>query len=673
MFINNFKQLVDNDRNQYFFFLIGSVMILFLVSIFFFTSSLVYSEGESCENMLSITKSYYEEIGKEYTVVVNNDLKIFPNFKNLKCLGKVNFIDDSFRVSQINTSLNKNLEYVIIALNFLLLLIARKHEKLRIFFLINYFLFLGTLYFYKFSGLLVIFSIIFLINSLYFENNKFLNIFTIFLIYFKQNSIHKIELSSNETFYIGKIFKSDNNFSSYIEDLPTFTLTFEKLIQLFIEIFGSNFFLILNLCIGFLFCFYIYKILEFYKIYRIFTILFLIVLNDNQSILGNTWLYGGGIEPSTLGNLFFLISIYYLLKKYNYISIIFYSFTVYFHLALAVVLLPLYLYLYSKYNKKFILFDLRSTLLSIFMALPLFWFLFVNNNYLRSTQSRVINRYLIKERIPHHVYPFIGTDNGDYFINPEFGWRTGYLKLFIIFSFVVLLNYFFKSYMKNSLFLIVRFLFITILIYSVVVFFFPYSNFVILTPFKITTYFIIFGLLYFMSLTSNYLYSKKINLNRYDNLFYIGLCFYLLFTTTFTLDQNFKLSNDKLSYDPSFNEINVDIDNLEVLEFFNYSPSEVIIFPNKPIYYNDFLWSLENYSEIPTYANYKFSPIIGNDFFTWRDRLFKIETFFSGNCDAIDGVSVIYYLIINKDDTETICGSAVFTNKTYTVFLYNNS
>jgi len=672
MLINNFKQLVNTDRNQYFFFLIGSVMILLLVSIFFFTSSLEYSEDQNCKNMLSITESYYEKIGKEFTVVVNSDLKIFPNFKNLKCLGKVNFIYDSLRVSQINISVNKNLEYVIIGLNFLLLLIARNHVKLRIFFMINYFLFLGTLYFYKFSSLLVIFSIIFLIFLLYFENNKFLNIFTIFLIYFKQNAIHKIELTNNETSYIGRIFKSGDNLSSYIGDLPTFAITFEKFIKLFIEVFGVNFFIILNLCIGFLFCFYIYKILEFYKIYRIFTILFLIVLNDNQSILGNTWLYGGGIEPNTLGNLFFLISIYCLMKKYNYISIIFYSMTVYFHLALAVVLLPLYLYLYGKYIKKFILFDLRPTLLSIFMGLPLFWFLFVTNNYSNSTQSRVINRYYIQERIPHHVYPFIGSDNEEFFINPEFGWRIGYLKLFVIFSFIILLNYFFKSYMQNSLFLIVRFLFVTVLIYSVGVFFFPYSNFAILSPFKITTYFIIFSLLYFMSLISNYFYSKKFNLNRYDNFFYIGLCFYLLFTTTFTLDQNFKLSNDKLSYDPSFNEINVDIDNLEVLEFLNNTSSEVIIFPNKPIYYNDFLRSLEIYLEIPTYANYKLAPVTGDDFFTWRDRILKIETFFSGNCDAIDGVSVIYYVIINKDDIQPICGSAVFTNKTYTVFLLNN-
>jgi len=94
MLINNFKQLVNTDRNQYFFFLIGSVMILLLVSIFFFTSSLEYSEDQNCKNMLSITESYYEKMGKEFTVVVNNDLQIFPNFKNLKCLGKVNFIYD---------------------------------------------------------------------------------------------------------------------------------------------------------------------------------------------------------------------------------------------------------------------------------------------------------------------------------------------------------------------------------------------------------------------------------------------------------------------------------------------------------------------------------------------------------------------------------------------------
>ena len=110
-----------------------------------------------------------------------------------------------------------------------------------------------------------------------------------------------------------------------------------------------------------------------------------------------------------------------------------------------------------------------------------------------------------------------------------------------------------------------------------------------------------------------------------------------------------------------------------MLEFFNYSPSEVIIFPNKPIYWVDYLWSLENFTAIPTYVNDKHVALLGDDFFIWRDRLLKLEKFFSGDCDAIDGVSVIYYIIINKDDIEPICGSAVFTNKTYTVFLFNNS
>ena len=49
-------------------------MILLLVSIFIFTSSSVYSEGQSCENMLSLTKSYYEEIGKEYTVALRESV-----------------------------------------------------------------------------------------------------------------------------------------------------------------------------------------------------------------------------------------------------------------------------------------------------------------------------------------------------------------------------------------------------------------------------------------------------------------------------------------------------------------------------------------------------------------------------------------------------------------------
>lgn len=670
--LDNFKILLNNDRNQYIFFLIGSVFIIFLASVFFITSSLEYSEDQNCKNMLSITESYYEQIGKEYTVIVNNDLKIFPNFKNLKCLGKVNFIDDSLSVSQINLSLNKNLEYVLIALNFLLLLIAKNHVKLRIFFVINYFLLLGTLYFYKISSLLVIFSIIFLIIFLYFENNKYLNLFTIFLIYFKQNSIHKIELTSNETAYIGRIFKSDDQLSSYIGDLPTFAITFEKFIQLLINIFGVNFYLILNLCIGFLFCFYIYKILEFYKIYRILTILFLLILYDNQSIIGNTSFYGGGIEPNTLGNLFFLISIYYLINKHKFISIILYSFTVYFHLALAIVLLPLYLYLYSKYIEKFILFDFKPALLSIFLSLPLFWFVFINFTFFNTINSKIVNSFIIKERIPHHVYPFIGSDSGEFIINPEFGWRIGYLKLFVIFSIIVVLNYFFKSYIKNSLFFIVRFLFFMVIIYSILVFFFPYSNFVILHPFKITTYFVVFSLLYFMSLITNFLNLVKSNLNRFENLFYFGLCFYLLFTVTFTIDQNFKLNNDKLSFNPSFSDVTVDIDNLELLKFLNNSPSEVLLIPNKAIYYKDFLWSLELYSDIPTYVNFKHSPVFKDDFLIWEDRLLKKEEFFSGNCNVINGVSVIYYLIINRDDTEPNCGSVVFTNKTYSLFLYNN-
>lgn len=670
MFRSRKKNFFKNKSISFFLYIFVILFLLINILGFKITSSPNNILVNNCETPLNYAESYFDELNIKYKIVENNDLKIIPNIKNLKCIGKVIFIQDFEGIKEINTSVNKSYEYIIYLAIFFLTFKSTKLGNLKFLTILIYYLIFITIYQYRFNLFSFFIITLFLISYMKFDVNSKLSFFIIsFFIYFNFNNLSKLAISSNETAYIGKLFKSKSEFSSYISESIEFTYIFENFIRLFIRIFGTNFYLILNYFVGILFCYFIFKISLFYKINYVYVPLIFIFLNLNQSIMGNTVYYAGGIEPNTFGNLFFTISIYSLLRGKSFISIVFYSAVAYIHLALAIVLLPLYLYLNKKYLEKFIFIDFKSSALSLTLSLPLLWVIYDRFKNFKSVNNIEINRYFIIERTPHHLYPFITPENKVFILNPDFGWAVGYRNLFIVFAVVLLLNYFFKYYADKNLFQIIRFLFFITIMYSFFVYFFPYSNFVILHPFKITSYFVIFVLLFCFKFLSNFFIDKDIEFKKFTIVIFVFLSIYTFTNTSFYLSNNFEIKESNLIFIPTYNDIVLDSDNLELINFLKTRNSDVLLISEEINKNHDFLMLLEAYSGLPTYALSKFSPINEEDFTVWRNRLLKKELFFEGICDSIKEVNQILYLSYNSNQNQNNCGELIFKNNNYSIFL----
>ena len=672
--IKSRKNILFKNKSTTFLYIFVILFLLINIFGFLITSSPSSSLVNNCETPLKFAESYFDELNMKYKIVENNDLKIIPNIKNLKCIGKVIFIEDFQKIKEVNTSVNKSYEYIIYFAIFYLIFKTRKSKYLKLFSIIIYYLIFLTIYQYKFNLFSFFILTLFLISYMKFDTNSKLSLFIIsFFIYFNFNNLEKSAFNSNETFYIGKLFKSKSEFSSYIAESTSISLVFENLIQILINIFGTNFYLILNYFVGILFCYFIFKISVFYKINYVYVPLIFIFLNLNQSIMGNTAYYAGGIEPNTFGNLFFTISIYNLLRGKSFLSIIFYSAVAYIHLALAIVLLPLYLYLNKKYLKKFIFSDLKSSTFSLTLSLPVLWFIYDRFKNFQSANNIEINRYFVIERAPHHLYPFITPENKVFTLNPDFGWAAGYKNLFIVFAIVLLLNHFFKNYADKNLFQIIRFLFFITIMYSFFVYFYPYSNFVILHPFKITSYFVIFVLLFCFKFLSNFFIDKNIEFKKFTIVIFVFLSIHTFANTSFYLSNNFEIKQSNLKFIPTFDDTALDSDNLELIKFLNTKNSDVLLIPDEINKNHDFLMLIEAYSGLPTYALFKFSHINEEDFAVWRNRLLKKELFFEGFCDSIEEVNQILYLTYNSNQNPNNCGELIFKNNNYSVFLYSRT
>ena len=77
------------------FFNIVLISLLFATIVFFvLTTDSSSNLSPSCETSVSNQILHFNNSGVDFQVSENSDLNIFPNIKNLKCLGKVSFIEN---------------------------------------------------------------------------------------------------------------------------------------------------------------------------------------------------------------------------------------------------------------------------------------------------------------------------------------------------------------------------------------------------------------------------------------------------------------------------------------------------------------------------------------------------------------------------------------------------
>ena len=211
------------------------------------------------------------------------------------------------------------------------------------------------------------------------------------------------------------------------------------------------------------------------------------------------------------------------------------------------------------------------------------------------------------------------------------------------------------------------------MMYSFFVYFFPYSNFVILHPFKITSYFVIFVLLFCFKFLTNFIIDKDIEFKKFTIVMFVFLSIHTFANTSFYLSKNFEIKESNLIFIPTYNDIVLDSDNLELINFLKTRNSDVLLIPDKINKNHDFLMLIEAYSGLPTYALFKFSPINEEYFTVWHNRILKKELFFEGFCDSIEEVNQILYLTYNSNQNQNNCGELIFKNNNYSVFLYSRT
>ena len=329
-------------------------------------------------------------------------------------------------------------------------------------------------------------------------------------------------------------------------------------------------------------------------------------------------------------------------KRINY-SILFYSLSFYFHFALSVLFLPIYVYIYVAINKTDRI--VINTSKGVLLVFPYLIYLYQNVH----RQSPEVKNYEDLKRqfiltYQNHLYPFV-FENGRFvelnvfFKNlPQIG-----VLIFMVFIFYLL------NKNKDIKFLgIVSFVSLIFLFYIFAMYLFPFSNFVLLHPFRFVTFFSI-SIFVFLSVHINkYLktYDKSLS----------TICILIIFLTVNQplvnpqVDSNYtKYFTDK---DLKFAKTILTPD--ELVNFLSGQEIDLILTPltNTQSIFND----LEMRTGIPNYVNLLHIPLNINELSEWNERKTKLNSFYNEKCEVFDNYSNFLFVDYVKNNQ---CGELI--------------
>ena len=263
---SNSKIFMKSSTSNLKFFNIILISLLLATIVFFvLTTDSSSNLSPSCETSVSKQVSQFKKSGADFQVSENSDLNIFPNIKNLKCLGKVSFIENRNKINIINTSSSNYVDFVIYFALILLTIFNKKNHKYLLLITLLYFGNLYTIYNYKVNLYFVFLSFLFFFAIYFFDSYEdFSYSVIIFFSYINFYGINNSDLNINEPGYIGIIFKSNSTNSSYFGLENSHLIIFENFIKFFIQIFGENFYFVLSHLIAFGFVYVLLKILSFF-------------------------------------------------------------------------------------------------------------------------------------------------------------------------------------------------------------------------------------------------------------------------------------------------------------------------------------------------------------------------------------------------------------------------
>lgn len=598
--------------------------------------------------------------------LVNTSISYIPNIKNSQCLLNTEKIQKDiygrYKIySTTSTRLINLIEVINICFLFYLLKVNYfKRESIIFFILINqltvFFLFnyLQNQNYFSITFFLKTLFLFFLFDA-YFENKKtsnnktFIYIFTLFAI---GNNLIQTKIDDRiEIYYFNYAFKADSNLSSIIG--PNHTQVFANFVKGFHFIFGDYYKFFLELIITLWISYLIYLFSRMFELSNLMTLLFGSLVLYETNIIGGEGLFGS-VLPKNFSYLCIFTSCYFLYsKKINY-SLIFYSMSFYFHFALSTLFLPIYIYIYiasEKYTRL-----LKDSLMGVILTLPMSIYLFIINYSSRELDQdyAILNQKFIYT-ISNHLYPFI-FENGQFKEINQIHFREGFLVLSLYILVLIFLKLFvIKS--KDFLLDLTIFNSIVFIFYIAIIFFFPFSDFVLLHPFRFVTFFAISIFLFVI------LKAKLIN-NNYK----ILINFIALLIISNNVIQSLNLYEDSKVYKNYFNEYNnveKTITSPPELEAY-LSNKDVSLFLTPAFNTQSIFNDVEYVLNVPTYVSYFHIPLNINSLNTWEYRLKNLEEFYKGDCERFDELLPIHFIDYNRNNE---CGDLIKSFKGYYLYI----
>lgn len=476
----------------------------------------------------------------------------------------------------------------------------------------------------------------------YYKNKNFEKFYLLIIISLSAN-LFSLNFGTGETMYLGRIMKSESSFSAYMGD--SHLVLFNFLAKSLYDI-GLNIKLVLNLIACLWMLFLILRLKEIFGFDAIQTLIFTLLFLNFQSFFGAEF-YFGSIEGKVFSYLSLFTAFLYAFQANVVKSFIFYVLSFYFHASVAFASFPVLLaILLIKLKFKLIL---KTGLIFFLISLPNLYYLIISNfdTSMSEYEQDEMLKFLISERLPHHLYPFSEQTNNFFSINQE--WVPGFVFMILLTLLNILIFVSYKSTNSNAnnISRVVTFSLLIFWIYVLIVWFFPISKFVIAYPFRITTSIVFLTYLYFC------LIKKELKIKYQEFFEKTGILFLILLTI------NLSYTNYQSQNFSNYNYISLENTLIKM------SP-EIVFLPNYDLgSKNSYLNSLEIKTNIPIYATYKFNTFFVKDTKDWKERLDKLENFYFENCEIFEDFE--NYVFIDYK-SKNICGNLIGKYGEYFLF-----
>tara|TARA_B100001109_G_scaffold253192_1_gene250517 strand:- start:5 stop:1900 length:1896 start_codon:yes stop_codon:yes gene_type:complete len=583
--------------------------------------------------------------------LVRKSISFFPEVENIKCLNKITdikFLDDIVLIEAV-TSFRFVSYFQTLFFLFLLIFIYLSKEKLSkniIYFGIFSVLLVQEIFF-SFTAYNLQFIFVYLFKALLilgltksfldYEINNFEIISYIFLISFCFINIEFL-INKDEIFYYGNALFGNNELSSH--STTAHALAYNSLIRFLFPIFNIELKILLDVLLSIWFSLICFKFGKLFNFQNIYLLIYPALLLDYQAGIGGDSIFGA-IVPKSFSYLLIFTALYFLCKKNYLIFTLTYGLSFYFHYASSIILSPVIGYIALRTLKTKDL--LKSIISGVIIIAPITLNILIGEFGSNSNEIKNQIYKLITVRLPHHFYPFIYEDNKFFEINPY--WNNSLLLLLFFLLFVFLSNYLTRK--KNFVLKTLVFTSVIIVSYLILIYFFPFSTFVTVHPFRIISLFMVLLITYLLSI------ANKTNLLLVKT-FFITIFLYFNF---FVIDQaavNYYYPEDKTETpSPIINKLN------------ELKPELLIIPAYKQEHMQSPFLDIELRTLIPTYATYKFTPVKISLYNVWENKIQSISNFYSGNCAEFKNYKELYFLDLNENNT---CGTIVYHHKD--VFIY---